>query len=201
MNEISPTRMNLLNRRSQLGLASRGMNLLEKKRDALVQEFFATVHRALEARQQLNQAAREAYRTLMLAKAFDGPRDCGVPVSRDAGQVPGPGPVDNVWGTRVARLAIESSKEFTISPLAMGGRTIAAQAAFQKLCQVLVEVANTEARLRRIAAEIKKTARRVSALKEARNPRHPLPDILYPAGPRSTGAGGHFPTQAHQRQA
>ena len=49
----------------------------------------------------------------------------------------------------------------------MGGRTIAAQAAFQKLGEVLVQVANTEARLRRIGAEIKKTARRVSALKEA----------------------------------
>ena len=62
---------------------------------------------------------------------------------------------------------MESSQATTISPLAMGGRTIAAQAAFQKLGQVLVQVANTEARLRRIGAEIKKTARRVSALKEA----------------------------------
>ena len=73
MNEISPTRMNLLSRRSQLGLASRGVDLLEKKRDALVQEFFANVHEAFEARRQLNDAAREAHRTLMLAKSFDGP--------------------------------------------------------------------------------------------------------------------------------
>ena len=44
MNEISPTRMNLLARRSQLGLAVRGKDLLEKKRDALVQEFVANAH-------------------------------------------------------------------------------------------------------------------------------------------------------------
>jgi V/A-type H+-transporting ATPase subunit D len=50
MDEISPTRMNLLARRSQLELASRGVELLEKKRDALVKEFFANVHEALEAR-------------------------------------------------------------------------------------------------------------------------------------------------------
>jgi V/A-type H+-transporting ATPase subunit D len=167
MNEISPTRMNLLNRRSQLGLASRGMNLLEKKRDALVQEFFANVHEALEARRQLYQAAQEAHRTLMLAKAFDGPEtveslSLGMPVRFEAQAA-----VDNVWGTRVARLAVESSQEVTMSPLAMGGRTIAAQATFQKLCQVLIRVANTEARLRRIAAEIKKTARRVNALQQA----------------------------------
>ena len=167
MNEISPTRMNLMNRRSQLGLASRGMMLLEKKRDALVQEFVANVHEALEARRQLYQTAQEAHRTLMLAKAFDGPEtveslSLGMPVRFTAQAT-----VDNVWGTRVAKLAIETSQEITMSPLAVGGRTIAAQAAFQKLCQVLIQVANTEARLRRIAAEVKKTARRVNALQQS----------------------------------
>jgi V/A-type H+-transporting ATPase subunit D len=147
MNEISPTRMNLMNRRSQLGLASRGMMLLEKKRDALVQEFVANVHEALEARRQLYQTAQEAHRTLMLAKAFDGPEtveslSLGMPVRFSAQAT-----VDNVWGTRVARLAIESSREITMSPL--------------------IRVANTEARLRRIAAEVKKTARRVNALQQA----------------------------------
>jgi V/A-type H+-transporting ATPase subunit D len=167
MDEISPTRMNLLTRRSQLGLASRGVELLEKKRDALVKEFFANVHEALEARRQLYQAAQEAHRNLMLAKAFDGPEaveslSLGMPIrfTAKAG-------VDNVWGTKVAKLAIDASQVATMSPLAVGGRTIAAQAAFHKLCQVLIEVANSEARLRRIAEEIKKTARRVNALQQA----------------------------------
>lgn len=167
MDEISPTRMNLLNRHSQLGLASRGVELLEKKRDALVKEFFANVHEALEARRHLYQAAQEAQRSLMLAKSFDGPEavealSLGMPVRLTA-EVQ----VDNVWGTKVARLTTESSQTATMSPLAVGGRTIAAQAAFQKLCSVLIQVANREARLRRIAEEIKKTARRVNALQQA----------------------------------
>jgi V/A-type H+/Na+-transporting ATPase subunit D len=166
MHDISPTRMNLLNRRTQLGLATRGIDLLEKKRDALVQEFFAKVHEALEARRQLYEAAQEAHRNLMLAKAFDGPDtveslSLGVPVRFTAQAA-----VDNVWGTRVARLAIESSSQITLSPLSVGGRTIATQAAFRKLGHVLIQVANTEARLRRVAAEIKKTARRVNALQQ-----------------------------------
>ena len=167
MNEISPTRMNLLSCRSQLGLASRGVELLEKKRDALVKEFFANVHEALEARRQLYQSAQEAHRALMLAKSFDGPEvvealSLGVPVRFTA-----QAEIDNVWGTRVPRLAIAASQAATMSPLAVGGRTIAAQAAFHRLCQVLIEVANREARLRRIAGEIKKTARRVNALQQA----------------------------------
>jgi V/A-type H+-transporting ATPase subunit D len=167
MDEISPTRMNLLNRRSQLNLAARGRDLLEKKRDALVQEFFTNVHEALEARRELKNAARKAHLTLMLAKAFDGPEaiealSLGMPVRFTA-----QAKVENVWGTRVVRLAIEASQDAPMSPLAMGGRTIAAQVAFQKYCQVLIRVANSEARLRRVAAEIKKTAHRVSALKQA----------------------------------
>ena len=48
----------------------------------------------------------------------------------------------------------------------VGGRTIAAQDAFHQLCRVLIQLANAEARLRSIAEEIKKTARRVNALQQ-----------------------------------
>jgi V/A-type H+/Na+-transporting ATPase subunit D len=167
MNGISPTRMNLLTRRSQLKLASRGVDLLEKKRDALVQEFFANVHQALEARRQLNEVAQGAHWALMLAKSFDGPEtveslSLTVPVRFKAHAE-----IDNIWGTKVPRLATDYSEEVSMSPLGVGSRTIAAQAAFQRLSKVLVEVANTEARLRRIAGEIRKTARRVNALQQA----------------------------------
>jgi V/A-type H+-transporting ATPase subunit D len=166
VNGTNPTRMNLLARRSQLGLALRGVDLLEKKRDALVKEFFALVHKTLEARRELNAAGREAHMALFLAKAFDGPRELGifslsVPVVPDARV-----DLENVWGTRVARLSVEWLGGITTSPLGVGGRTLAAQAAFRRLSQRLIQVANTESRLRRIGEEIKKTARRVSALEQ-----------------------------------
>ena len=167
MAETSPTRMNLLARHSQLGMAIRGVELLEKKRDALVKEFFANVHEALEARRQYYRAAREAHLGLLVAKSFDGPENVeaislAAPVTLTAAAQ-----VDNVWGTRVPRLVPDFNPEASMSPLAMGGRTVAAQAAFQQLCQVLIQVTNTESRLRRIAAEIKKTARRVNALQQS----------------------------------
>jgi V/A-type H+-transporting ATPase subunit D len=167
MGDNSPTRMNLLARRAQLVMANRGVELLEKKRDALVKEFFANVHEALEARRQYYQAARAAHLALLLAKSFDGPENVeaislAAPVTLTAHAQ-----IDNVWGTRVPRLVPDLTPEATMSPLAMGGRTVAAQAAFQQLCQVLIQVTNTESRLRRIAEEIKKTARRVNALRQA----------------------------------
>lgn len=164
MNEISPTRMNLLARRSRLSLAVRGVDLLQKKRDALVREFFGLVHETLEARRQLNDAGRQAHAALFSAKAFDGPQTVDnlslsvPPISEVRADV------ESVWGTRVPRLAVEWPEGAVTSPLALGGHTLTAQIAFRKLAWALVQVANTESRLRRIGEEIKKTARRVNAL-------------------------------------
>jgi len=167
MNGTSPTRMNLLARRSQLGLALRGVDLLQKKRDALGREFFGLIHETLEARRQLNQAGQQAHIALSLAKAFDGPREVEtlsltVPMISDARAE-----VENIWGTRVPRLTAEWPHGIIVSPLSISGRTVAAQVAFRTLSQALFRVANTESRLRRIGEEIKRTARRVNALEQA----------------------------------
>jgi V/A-type H+-transporting ATPase subunit D len=160
--------MNLLTRRSQLGLALRGVDLLQKKRDALVREFFGLIQETLEARRQLNAAGQEAHMALFLANAFDGPREVEIfslriPVISDARAE-----LENVWGTRVPRLEVEWPRGGPpTSPLSVGGQTLAAQAAFRDLSQALFRVANTESRLRRIGEEIKKTARRVNALEQA----------------------------------
>ncbi len=167
MNETSPTRMNLLTRRSQLVLALRGVDLLQKKRDALVREFFGLIHETLEARRRLNAAGQEAHMALFLAKAFDGPKEVeslslSVPVISDARAE-----LENIWGTRVPRLTAEWPHGIPTSPTSLGGRTLAAQVGFRKLSQALLRVANTESRLRRIGEEIKKTSRRVNALEQA----------------------------------
>jgi V/A-type H+-transporting ATPase subunit D len=145
MDETSPTRMNLLASRSQHALAVRGVDLLQKKRDALVREFFMLVHETLDARRQLNAVF-----------------SLSLPVVSNAHAE-----VENVWGTRVPRLEVEWTRKATVGPLSVGGQTLAAQAAFRRLCRALIQVANTESRLRRIGEEIKKTARRVNALQQA----------------------------------
>ena len=167
MDETSPTRMNLLACRGQHALAARGVDLLQKKRDALVREFFTLVHETLDARRQVNAASREAHIALLLAGSFDTPQavevfSFSVPVVSTARAE-----VENLWGTRVPRLEVKWPQEATVSPLSVGGQTLVAQAAFRRLCQALIRVANTESRLRRIGEEIKKTARRVNALQLA----------------------------------
>ncbi len=166
MEQISPTRMTLLQKRSQLQLASKGVDLLKKKRDALVGEFFALVQETLEARKSLESAAKDAYFALFLAKAFDGPevvdaQAVGIPAVKSVSAE-----VENVWGTKVPKLNVDWPAGAAASPIATGGQTLKAQEAFRRFAKALVEVANTETRLRRIGEEIKKTTRRVNALEQ-----------------------------------
>jgi len=164
--QISPTRMTLLQKRNQKKLAEKGADLLKKKRDALVAEFFDLVGEALEAREKLSSSAREAYLALFLAKAFDGPAEVealalGVPSVEEVAAE-----VENVWGTKVPRFRVTWPAKVMASLIATGGQTLAAQRAFRAFAEALVAVANTETRLKRIGEEIKKTTRRVNALEQ-----------------------------------
>ena len=148
MSQVSPTRMNLLQRRGQLRLAQKGVDLLKKKRDALVAEFFGLVREAMEARKALDQAAKEAYAALLLAQAFDGPE------------------VEHVWGSKVPRLKATFPDGALLSPVGTPAYTLEASRAFRRYAEALIRVANTETRLKKIGEEIKKTTRRVNALEQ-----------------------------------
>ena len=72
MEQVSPTRMNLLTRKAQIKLAQQGIDLLKNKRDALVQEFFSIVQTLLASRDELERVTYRAYHSLIIAKAIDG---------------------------------------------------------------------------------------------------------------------------------
>src|SRR2546426_10195024 len=91
---ISPTRMNLLLRQNQVKLAQQGVDLLKRKRDALVADFFNIVRRALAARERLTKSAEEAYTLLSLAKAVEGREGL------EAAAPAGPRPREREVGTR-----------------------------------------------------------------------------------------------------
>jgi V/A-type H+-transporting ATPase subunit D len=164
---IAPTRSNLLQRRDQLKLAGRGADLLKRKRDALISEFFDLVKASLEARRALQEASKEAYFALFLANAWDGPAaveslalasDTSLEIDIE---------VENLFGVKVPQVQPpEFSTELPFSPVGAGARTLDAASEFRKLTEAIVRVAATETRLRRIGEEIKKTNRRVNALEQ-----------------------------------
>lgn len=165
---VAPTRSNLLQRRDQLKLAVRGADLLKRKRDALIGEFFQLVKSALEARRELTRVSREAYLSLFLANAWDGPEAVKSLSLAESGALEVEITVQNLFGVKVPQVQPPTFEtgELPFSPVEAGARTLDAAAQFRALTEAIIKVAATETRLRRIGEEIKKTSRRVNALEQ-----------------------------------
>ena len=131
---IAPTRSNLLQRRDQLKLAGRGADLLKRKRDALIGEFFDLVKASLEARRALQLASREAYFALFLANAWDGPAAVeSVSLASDTG-LDVDIKVENLFGVKVPEVQPPTfSTDLPFSPVGAGAKTLEAAAEFRKL--------------------------------------------------------------------
>lgn len=182
MENVSPTRMNLLARKGQVSLARQGVDLLKKKRDALVSEFFSVVRSNLGSRQRLNAASQEAVELLNLAVGLEGRpfleslglagrRDIDLEVSER-----------NVWGIKIPEIGGPSlrRKEFErgYSPASASARGLGASSLFEEVLDLMVEVAGSETRIKKLGSEIKKTTRRVNALEQVVIPRI-LREIAY----------------------
>jgi V/A-type H+/Na+-transporting ATPase subunit D len=164
---IAPTRSNLLQRRDQLRLAIRGADLLKRKRDALIGEFFGLVKVSLEARRQLSKVSKDAYFSLFLAKAWDGPEAVESLSLASKADLDLDIKVENIFGVKVPQVQPPTfSTDLPFSPINAGASTLDAAAQFRLLAEALTRVAATETRLRRIGEEIKKTSRRVNALEQ-----------------------------------
>ncbi len=172
---ISPTRMNLLARRNQLRVALQGVELLKRKRDALVADFFKIVRGSLAARERLSSACGAAYVGLSLAKAWEGREALEAAALPAQREILVDIDVRSVWGTRIPEVTLASlhrkPMERGQNPALTSARAEASTSAFEEVLTSILEVAATEIKLRRIGEEIKKTTRRVNALEQVVIPR------------------------------
>lgn len=165
--QVSPTRTALLASKAQQNLASQGADLLKRKRDALIGEFFALVKDALAAREALTAVAQDAYLSLFTAKAWDSPEAVESLGLAQSASLEIDMQVQDIYGVRVPKINVpEMSSELSFSPITVGAQTFKSAEAFQKMMLAIIRVAGTETKLRRIGEEIKKTSRRVNALEQ-----------------------------------
>lgn len=172
---VSPTRMNLLQRKQQAKIAIQGVDLLKRKRDALVADFFNIVRQSLAARERLTKACEEAYIMLALAKAWEGREALEAAAMADRREVLVDIEVRNVWGTKIPELAVKELKRSLLerghNPTTTSVRTVESAANFEEVVRAILDVAATEIKLKKIGEEIKKTTRRVNALEQVVIPR------------------------------
>ncbi|MFH0967918.1 MAG: V-type ATP synthase subunit D, partial [Methanobacteriota archaeon] len=73
MEQVHPTRMELIKKRSQIALAEQGRDLLKEKMEALIQEFFRIMVTFTKSREELEAVSADAERSLLIAQAVDDP--------------------------------------------------------------------------------------------------------------------------------
>lgn len=176
MENVSPTRMNLLARKGQVSLAKQGVDLLKKKRDALVSEFFGVVRNTLESRNRLNSLAQEAVNQLNVSASIDGKPLLESAALAGRREVSLEVAEKNVWGIKIPEVSLARSLrrgdfQRGFNAAAAPQRLLETAGNFEEMIDLLVEVAGRETRLKKLGEEIKKTTRRVNALEQIVIPR------------------------------
>ncbi len=165
---LKATRMELLNTKQKLQLAEKGYEILKKKRDALILEFFSVVKQVKDLRSQLDAQVARAFKTLALATAFHGKLFLETS-SLYSKETPGiEVSVKNVMGVRIPSIR---STVVSRSLLDRGYDVRDGSAKFDECVEAFetslvmaVRLAETESALKRLLKEIEKTNRRVNAL-------------------------------------
>ncbi len=175
MAQLSPTRSALLARRAQLDLAEQGRDLLRDKRSALIKEFNRLSASITETLAGVERRAVEARRALAAASAGDGPEAVGSAALAASGRIELELKTSDVAGVPLVEVRKQPvSRAPTGRGYSLAGtsaRIDHAAERFEEVLDALLETAAKEAGLRRLAAEIEKTTRRVNGLEQVVVPR------------------------------
>jgi V/A-type H+-transporting ATPase subunit D len=153
---------------AQLGRVQKGRELLNRKREALITELFKSARPALNARQEVEERASEAYRALLKALAAHGQasletyawpgREIAVELEHR-----------QIWGISVPSVVSHSSIQRTLTARETAAPSVgpaAAQTAteFERLVDLVLESLPKEQLVRRLGDALAKATRQVNTL-------------------------------------
>jgi len=166
MENIKPTRMELLKLRKKHELAEKGHKLLGEKRDALVVEFLKIIKERSKVRKSVNSDLGEAYLSLSKAKMTMGENA----LSQALTAIPPMGDLVvshlNIMGIKVPKLnwTKGTGSKMDYSLIDTNAYMDEAVEDFDKVLENLFHLAEIEGSIEKLAVEIEKTKRRVNAL-------------------------------------
>jgi len=168
LQNVKPTRMELLKLRKRVKLADKGHRLLKEKRDALISEFMVVIKEYKDARKRTEETLKIAFYNLLMAEVLLG--------SRALEQISGITLRDinldfmtkNIMGVSVPIMKVDNLirrvHERGYGFLSTNAKLDDAAKNFEESILLIVKLAEVEESVRRIAEEVEKTKRRVNAL-------------------------------------
>ncbi|NYT05023.1 MAG: V-type ATP synthase subunit D [Methanomicrobiales archaeon] len=170
MEQVHPTRMELMKKNAQIRLAEQGRDLLKEKMDALIREFLRVVHTVSKSREELEFLSENARRTLLTAQAVDDS------VALQSASFAAKRMVTlNIKGKNVMGVAVPVIEKRSFSRsicqrgysiIGVSGRIDEVAERYERTVDVIIGLAETETALRRLGGEIQMTRRRVNALEQ-----------------------------------
>jgi V/A-type H+-transporting ATPase subunit D len=163
---ISPTRINLIQTKKTLALAQTGRDVLERKRDILLRELRNSIYEAERARSDLLEALAKAYEAIKEANMVKG-SDTVANVSRGS-RFEADFLMDfkSIMGVVVPDVEFQAADE--VKPdYGFANTSSNLDTAFKQfygLLELIAELAKAEGTTFQIASDVKKTQRRVNAL-------------------------------------
>jgi V/A-type H+-transporting ATPase subunit D len=170
MEQVNPTRMELIKKNAQIKLAEQGKDLLREKMDVLIREFFHIMESVSKSRDELEIVADAAQRSLLTALAVDDPVTL-----KSASFATRRGLSLDIKGKNVMGIAVpviekkrvsKSVLERGYSIIGVSGRIDEAAEKFEMELDLIIELSETETSLKRLGGEIQITRRRVNALEQ-----------------------------------
>jgi len=147
------------------------MDLLKKKRDALLIEFMSVMDETLRLSSVLQKNASEAQYSLAVAQSVDGTVALASAALATKGEI-----TVDMTGTKIMGVSVPvvTKGESPVRTSFTRGYSITGVSSriddtadkFERVLDVIIEYADIETRLKRLGEEIQKTNRRVNALEQ-----------------------------------
>jgi V/A-type H+-transporting ATPase subunit D len=170
MEQVNPTRMELIKKNAQIKLAEQGKDLLREKMDVLIREFFHIMESVSKSRDELEIVAATAQRALLTALAVDDPVTL-----KSASFATRRGLSLDIKGKNIMGIAVPVIEKKRVSKgvlergysiIGVSGRIDEAAEKFEMELDLIIELSETETSLKRLGGEIQITRRRVNALEQ-----------------------------------
>jgi len=164
---IKPTRSELMELKKRIKLAKDGYNLLKKKRDGLILDFFEILKKVKNLRSEITEDYKQAIEKMNMARIIES--DLKIKsIALAVAQIP----EIEVGRKNIMGVVVPSIGEIQLQKSGLergyGVYTSAAvdEAAegYEKVVEKIIRAAEVEASMRKLLREIEKTKRRVNAL-------------------------------------
>ncbi len=173
LGKVIPTKANLMKFEETLKFSRKGYELLDKKRNILIQEMMTLVKRAEEIQENINKEFKKAYDSLENANILMGSNKVKQISEAAIEEKEYKILLTSVMGVEIPKVRYTKEKpNASYSFYRTNASFDNAVLKFNELKYMIYELAEVETSVYKLAMEIKKTQKRANALEKIRIPRY-----------------------------